>query len=113
LISKEPTRVGPFQQPHASLTSPFAGHWAHFRDAQLGCTAVVQRITSRADVDAAKRAARIAECPGRRCQRDDPELAALCQTHPLPRREEQQGPRRIIACRGRGGERPRPLPRDR
>src|SRR5829696_4360618 len=28
LISKESTRVGPFQQPHASLTSTFAGHWA-------------------------------------------------------------------------------------
>jgi hypothetical protein len=113
LISKESTRVEPFQQPHGSLTSTFAGHWAHFRDTHLGCTAVLQRITSRADVDAARRAARIAGCPGRRCQRDDTELAALCQTHPLPRREEQQGPTRIIACRGRGGERPRPPRRDR
>jgi hypothetical protein len=77
LISSESTRVGHLQEPHCPLTSTFAGHWAHFRDASLCCTAVVQRITSRADVDAAKRAARIAGCPGRRCQRDGTEPDAL------------------------------------
>src|SRR5687767_3851474 len=43
----------------------------------LCCTAVVERITSRADLDAARRAARIADVRGRRCQRDGTELAAL------------------------------------
>jgi hypothetical protein len=54
LISNQSTGVGAFEQPHDSLTSGFAGHWARFPDAGLCCTAVVQRITSRADGNAAR-----------------------------------------------------------
>jgi hypothetical protein len=78
-ISQKSTGTGSFQQPHGLLTSTFADYWAHFPDARPCGTAAVERITSRADVDAAKQAAssQTAGCLGRRCQRDVTELAAV------------------------------------
>jgi hypothetical protein len=54
MVNKESAGVLPLQQRRNSLTSTFAVHWAHFQDARLCRTAVVQRITSRADVDVAR-----------------------------------------------------------
>jgi hypothetical protein len=53
----ESTGIGLSHQPHGSLTSTFAGHRAHFQNGRPCCTAVGERITSRAGVDAARRAA--------------------------------------------------------
>jgi hypothetical protein len=116
LIINEPTGVGPYERRHGSLTSMFAGHWARFPDAHLCCTAVVQRITSRADVNAARR---VAGSQNRGEAWVDvasvmpPNWSRSDQPHLLSRREERLGPARIMTCRGRAGGRWRPPRRGR
>jgi Single-strand binding protein family len=72
-----------------ALISTFAGYWAHFLDVHLCCTAVVQRITSRADVNAARRAA--SSQNGGEVWVDvanvmPPNWSRSAQPYPLPRR---------------------------
>jgi hypothetical protein len=89
MVQQESTGVGPSTSLHSALASTLPANKAHFPDASACCTAVVERITSRANVDAARRAASKPE------PRDawvgaanvmSPNWPRSGQPHPLPRR---------------------------